>query len=488
VNIPVLAHEIGQWCAYPEFGVIEKFTGYLRPSNYRIFRHVAEQEGVAEFNREFAWASGKFQLACYKEELEANLRTPGLAGHQMLDIRDYLGQGTALIGVLDAFWDPKSYVTAEEFRRFHSATVPLARLKQRTFTTAETLRAEVELYHFGEKPLAKARPYWKIVRIDVARRVSGGSAGNPGAHAPGYDDHVVARGKWPAREVPNGKNIPVGEVSVELAKLAAPGAYRLVVGLADTPIENDWKFWVYPAPAPDRAGGNDTYYVSSRLGAAGETVIETRVWSEAEAGLARGGRVLFTPNADDLNGAISPAMKKVPVFWNIQMTVRPPRNPRPRFDAMLGLLIEAKHPALAGFPTEAHCDFQWTPLIDGVRSVNLRGAPRELRPIVAAIDDWNRNWRLGVIFECRVGEGRLRVSAIDLDKADASAGARQLRRSLLDYAASDKFEPAAVLAVEEVRALWTSAAREPGQAEPQPRAFDPDLDDGGNRSRRKTGK
>uniref|UniRef100_UPI0025DA2865 hypothetical protein n=1 Tax=uncultured Pseudacidovorax sp. TaxID=679313 RepID=UPI0025DA2865 len=37
----------------------------------------------------------------------------------------------------------------------------------------------------------------------------------------------------------------------------------------------------------------------------------------------------------------------------------------------------------------------------------------------------------GVIFECKVGPGRLLVSAIDLQKSDAPAGAQQLRRSLL---------------------------------------------------------
>ena len=63
-------------------------------------------------DHDFAWASGRFQLACYKEEIEANLRTPGLAGFQLLDLHDYLGQGTALIGVLDAFWESKGYVTA----------------------------------------------------------------------------------------------------------------------------------------------------------------------------------------------------------------------------------------------------------------------------------------------------------------------------------------------------------------------------------------
>jgi beta-galactosidase len=93
-----------------------KFTGYLKPSNYDIFKYIAEQNGVLDEDQAFAWASGRFQVECYKEEIEANLRTPGLSGFQLLDLHDYLGQGTALIGVVDAFWQPKSYVTAEEFR------------------------------------------------------------------------------------------------------------------------------------------------------------------------------------------------------------------------------------------------------------------------------------------------------------------------------------------------------------------------------------
>ncbi len=443
VGIPVLAHEVGQWCAYPDFDVIKKFTGFLRPSNYNIFKYIAEQTGVLEFNRDFAWASGRFQLACYKEEIEANLRTPGLAGYQLLDLHDYLGQGTALIGLVDAFWQPKSYLAAAEMRRFNSATVPLARLAQRTFTTADTLTADVELYHFGEQPIAGAAPYWNITE----------AAGR-----------TVAGGEWPARDVPIGKNIPLGSVSAALAKLAAPGAYKLVVGVKGTNVatENDWNFWLYPA-APD---------TSTPSG-----VLVTDVWAEAETRLAAGGKVLFTPRAADLDPAKSPPMKRVPVFWNIQMTVRPPRNPTPRFDAMLGLLADAEHLALAEFPTDRNCDWQWTPLVDNVRSVNLTDAPRELKPIVAAIDDWNRNWRLGVIFECRVGAGRLLVSVIDLK--NSAPGAQQLRRSLLDYAAGEKFSPAAVLTPEQVRKLWVStAAPAPGAT---PRAFDRDLDDGSSR-------
>jgi len=111
-----------------------------------------------------------------------------------------------------------------------------------------------------------------------------------------------------------------------------------------------------------------------------------------------------------------------------------------------------------------------------VRSVNLAKAPRTLRPIVAAIDDWNRNWRLGVIFECNVGPGRLMVSAINLNGESGDAGLRQLRRSLLDYMAGGKFKPSAAITPEQARGLWAVGGAAP--AVTPARAFDPDLNDG----------
>lgn len=455
VHIPVLAHEVGQWCAYPDFDVINKFTGYLKPSNYDIFKYIAEQEGVLDQDHAFAWASGRFQLECYKEEIEANLRTPGLSGFQLLDLHDYLGQGTALIGVVDAFWDPKSYVTAAEFRRFAGPTVPLSRLASRIYTSDQTLESDVELYHFGEKPITNAAPRWKIVN----------SSGK-----------TVAGGEWNARDIPIGKNIPLGKVSADLSKLAAPGAYKLIVwaepeyhgthtGLLHPLCSNDWNFWLYPAQVSTATPSD---------------VLVTRTWSEATTRLAADGKVLFMPGTADLDPAKCPPMKNVPVFWNIQMTVRPPQNTRPKFDAMLGLLCDTKSPALAEFPTEANCDWQWTQLVNNVRSVNLSKAPASLRPIVSAIDDWNRNWRLGVIFECNVGPGRLLVSAINLDNPasrDGGSELQQLRRSLLDYMAGEKFKPVATLTPEQAGSLWAEASSAPASTEPT-RKFDPDLNDG----------
>ena len=413
VNVPVIAHEVGQWCAYPDYGVIAKFTGYLQPGNYEIFRDSLAAHGLAARDHDFALASGRFQLNCYKEEIEANLRTPGLDGFQLLDLHDYLGQGTALVGLLDAFWQEKGYATPDGFRQFCGPTVPLARLTKRIFTTGDAFDVDTEVAHFGPTPLTDVTPTWRIV--DAA----GG---------------VAAQGQWPARTIPLGKNIPLGRITVDLAHLAAPRAYRLEVALAGTPFRNSWDFWLYPAAVPaDPPPG----------------VRVTDSWDAAEASLAAGGRVLFLPRPVDL-GWTSPLLDRVPVFWNREMN--------PKWSRMLGLWIDAQHPALAGFPTADWCDWQWADLVAHARAVNLDALPRGLQPVVQAIDDWNRNWKLGVVFECRVGSGRLVVCSADLTSdLDARPVARQLRRSLLDYMAGDRFRPRTAVPAAALRALWVDS-------------------------------
>ncbi|RZA35005.1 MAG: discoidin domain-containing protein [Lysobacteraceae bacterium] len=409
IDVPVITHEIGQWIAYPDFKVIDKFTGYLRPGNYEIFRDSAREHGVADRNQDFALASGAFQLACYKEEIEAALRTRGITGYQLLDLHDYLGQGTALVGLLDAFWEPKGYATPEGFRRFNGETVTLARLARRSLTTAERLVAPVEIAHYGKVDLRAARPWWKIV--DAAGK-------------------TVREGRFVALDIATGKNTVLGTIDIGLSGLAAPHAYRLVVGVDDTSIENDWNFWLYP-------GQVDTTVPAG--------VVVTHAWDEAERLLADGARVLYMPPKADLDWT-SPPLADVPVFWNRLMS--------PGWSRMLGTWVDRAHPALAGFPTAGHHDWQWTELVAGARAMNLGRLPRGLQPIVQPIDDWNRNYKLGLLFEAQVGKGRLMVSTADLaNRLDERVVARQLRRSVLDYMASEAFAPTVQIAAEQFRSV-----------------------------------
>ena len=450
INLPVISHEVGQWAAYPDYDVIKKFTGYLRPSNYEIFRESFKAHGLLEKNKQFAHNSGLFQLAAYKEEIEANLRTPGLSGYQLLDLHDYLGQGTAFVGLLDAFWEPKSYVSAEEFKKFSNSTVPLARLPQRVFTIADKFDVEVELAHYGPEPIERGLAVWKIIGTSF-------------------------KGEWEARTIPIGKNFPLGRITVDLFKVRAPVECKLVVTVAPeslfnpvtrtiiegpkairgvTYFENEWNFWVFPASDPEEYAMRDAtpgVDPSACPQSREPQVLITSSWEEAESKLAAGGRVLFVANNTNLDWT-SPPLDLTPVFWNRLMS--------PAWSRMLGLWIDrppgiSKSNMLNGFPTGTHFDWQWREIIHNVRAVNLDRLPAELEPVVWAIDDWNRNYKLGVLFEVAVGDGRLLVSAFDVtNPASGNAVLRQLRYALLKYARSDCFQPQVSVPPEQIRSLF----------------------------------
>ena len=122
--IPMITHEIGQWCVYPNYDEIKKYTGVLKPYNYQIFRESLRDHHMLDLAEEFTRASGKFHLIQKKEEFESYYRTPGMAGYHLLQLNDFPGQGTSPVGVVDVFWDPKPYVTADEFKSLVSPCLP----------------------------------------------------------------------------------------------------------------------------------------------------------------------------------------------------------------------------------------------------------------------------------------------------------------------------------------------------------------------------
>ena len=53
------------------------------------------------------------------------------------------------------------------------------------------------------------------------------------------------------------------------------------------------------------------------------------------------------------------------------------------------------------FMTSTNFDWQWAEIIRGARAINMERLPAEVEPVVWAIDDWNRNYKLGLVFEGR---------------------------------------------------------------------------------------
>lgn len=397
LSVPVVVHEMGQWCVYPNFDEVRKYTGPLKPKNFAIFRDSLAEHGMLDQASDFLHASGKLQVLCYKEEIEAALRTPGIGGFELLDLHDFPGQGTALVGVLDPFWESKGYVTPAQYRRFCNTTVPLARLLKRVWSTAETLTADVEIAHYGPAPLEKGIARWKLLTAD---------------------GKTLVQAEFGPKTIPLGHGTALGRISVDLASLNAPLACRLVVGIKGTSFENDWAVWVYPsgpqAPEPTEV------FITPTLDAA------------ALAKLDAGGRVLLLPSRLSRQ---HPRLGFEPIFWNRYMFNTQGRQ-------TLGLLCDPRHPALASFPTESYQDWQWADIVNRGRGMVLDELPKELRPIVQVIDDWNTNRRLGLVWECRVSRGKLLVCSADLSQGlEERPATRQLRESLLRYMAGKDFAP-----------------------------------------------
>lgn len=409
-RIPIVSHEIGQWCVYPNFDEIPKYTGYLKPKNFEIFRASLAANHMGDQAGDFLMASGKLQTLCYKEEIESAQRTPGFAGFHLLDLHDFPGQGTALVGVLDPFWDSKPYVTPAEYRRFCGPTVPLARMAKRVWSTAEPFAADVEITHFGPEPLAAAWPQWKLV--DAAGQ-------------------AVAKGALARRDVPIGHATPLGRVTVNLATLPGAAKYRLVVGLEGTPIENDWDLWVYPAQLATDAP--KSIHLANRLDAAAEGVLRS------------GGRVLLLLKPTEVDTPVKIGFSSI--FWNTAWT----RGQAPH---TLGILCDPKQPVFTGFPTETHSNWQWWELIHDSAAMQLDRLPAELRALVQPIDTWFENRRLGLLFECRTAGGRLMVASMDLESdLENRPVARQLRRALLDYMSGPQFNPRVEVSPDAIRAI-----------------------------------
>ncbi|HNR32650.1 MAG TPA: discoidin domain-containing protein [Candidatus Hydrogenedentes bacterium] len=401
-SVPVVSHEIGQWCVYPNFDEMRKYTGPLKPRNFEIFRDTLEKNGMGELAQAFLMASGKLQAICYKEEIEAALRTRGFGGFQLLDLHDFPGQGTALVGVLDPFWDEKGYITYAEYRRFAGPTAPLLRMDKCVWVASETFVGDAEVTHYGPAPLENTAARWTLA---------------------GVDGNIMDQGEWPARTIQRGTAVPLGRIEIALGDLPAPGNYVIEISLPEAEAANAWDIWVYPRDVSTETP--DGVHVARCLD---EDALKT---------LASGGRVLLLPEPGSVRGDAAGTVPAgwSPIFWNTLWTgFQAPHT--------LGLLCDPGHPALRAFPTEFHSNWQWWDLVHNSQILILNALPKELEPVVRVIDDWVTNRRLGLILELRVNGGSLLICGCDLETDLAHRPvARQMRRSILDYMASDEFAP-----------------------------------------------
>ncbi|NOR74552.1 MAG: beta-galactosidase, partial [Draconibacterium sp.] len=408
-GIPVVSHEIGQWCVYPNFKEIKKYTGPLKAKNFEIFQESLVANNMGDLAEDFLMASGKLQTLCYKADIEAALRTPDFAGFQLLDLHDFPGQGTALVGVLDPFWEEKGYVSPTEYSRFCNTTVPLARLSKRVFIEGETMTANIEVAHYGSEPI-NVNPVWKLI----------------------HNKKIVAEGPLDKQEISIGNGIQLGTVIHEFQKENQPRKLTLEVAVGG--FSNSWDIWVYP--------------INNNVKTDDIKVVEKLTPSTIKF-LNSGGKVLLSIGkgkvAAKMGGEVGVGFSSI--FWNTAWT----GGQKPH---TLGILCNPEHPALELFPTEYHSNWQWWDAMSHADAIILNDFPVELKPIVRIIDDWVTNRRLALLFEAKIGDGKILISGADLvNNLRTRAEAVQLKTSLLNYMNGEKFNPKVELSTNQINKI-----------------------------------
>jgi hypothetical protein len=78
------------------------------------------------------------------------------------------------------------------------------------------------------------------------------------------------------------------------------------------------------------------------------------------------------------------------------------------------------------------------------------------------IDSFIGNHCLSLMFEVKLGQGRLLVTSLDISNALATRhAARQLRQSLLEYVASDSFRPPVAIVPGDIEKLIEAHRQKP---------------------------
>jgi hypothetical protein len=392
--VPLIIHEVGQYSVYPDLSEIAKYTGVLRPANFEAIRNDLRKKQMLSLAPDYLKASGALAVQLYKEEIERALKTHGVGGFQLLDLHDFPGQGTALVGILNAFWDSKGLITPQDFSNFCGPVVPLIRFKKAAYNSNERFEASAEVANYSDH------------QIDDEIRWSVSSA----------NGRINFQGSLGKKSISIGNAQVAGHFSVDLNKIDQACELTVTVRMTNSKYHNSWKIWVYPSKLSDGPGN----------------VIFTTAIDSAIRYLEAGRKVILNPDTGNVHGIDG---RFAPVFWS---PVHFPDQP-----GSMGLLINKKSKALSNFPTGFYTDWQWWDLITNSRSLLLDKLPVQPKPIVRVIDNFFRNRNLATLVEFKVGSGKLILCTMDIHKnlADRPA-ARQLRYSLIQYAEDSAFKPA----------------------------------------------
>ncbi len=354
-EVPVISHEVGQYVIYPDFGEIDKYTGPLRHFTYEGYRETAERKGLISHSNDFFKASGALAVSCYRAELETALRSGYLSGFQLLDLQDFPGQGTATVGILDAFLESKGLIEPNEWRRFGGKTVVLAELTKFVYESGEPIRCGLLI--------SNTVPGYSASKINRSLTVDGRIVDSGANFVDKFDGRIARAGGC--------------EFTVNTEK---PVKAVLSLRVDGSNITNEYTLYIYPK--------TDVEITESSITYGGKTLRIVHDIKDADEKTL----CIPYPSDNDLRGEYCTDFWCYGMFKSISESMK-----KPVPTGTLGLYINTESPLLKGFPCDDHTTPPWYALVTHSFCANLDGT--EIEPDVWVIDNPQRASRLALLYK-----------------------------------------------------------------------------------------
>lgn len=357
-DVPVISHEVGQYVFYPDFSEISRYTGPLKPRNIEAMRENLERAGLYGEHEAFFRQTGHLAVDCYKREIETLLRSREVSGFQLLDLQDYTGQGTALVGVLNAMMENKGLISAEEWREFCAGTVVLGEFASFTGMMGEDIRFDVQI---SECDPEKQHTCIRCTLMDGERELYACDV-TPGARHGRLTDAVSVT--FPAECYRDAMQERITRLTVALT-------------LADG-TRNHYPIWLIP-PVDIRI---------TREGIEKDGRMVAFVSAEEKAD----GAAIVVPSAEgQLPAEYCTDFWCYPMFRSISESMG-----KPVPVGTMGLSIDTASPLLKRFAQEDYTTPAWYAIL---QTAHVQRLPADIRPAVQMIDNTERCARLGILYQ-----------------------------------------------------------------------------------------
>ena len=357
-DVPVISHEVGQYVFYPDFSEIPHYTGPLKPRNIEAMRENLERAGLYGEHEAFFRQTGHLAVDCYKREIETLLRSREVSGFQLLDLQDYTGQGTALVGVLNAMMENKGLISAEKWREFCAGTVVLGEFASFTGVMGEDIRFDVQI---SECDPEKQHTCIRCTLMDGERELYACDV-TPGARQGRLTDAVSVT--FPAECYRDAMQERITGLTV-------------VLTLADG-TRNHYPIWLIP-PIDIRI---------TREGIEKDGRMVAFVSAEEKAD----GAAIVVPSAEgQLPAEYCTDFWCYPMFRSISESMG-----KPVPVGTMGLSIDTASPLLKRFAQEDYTTPVWYAIL---QTAHVQRLPADIHPAVQMIDNTERCARLGILYQ-----------------------------------------------------------------------------------------